>query len=102
MPPDTTRHAKFHFSVKCHTDDLAVLSCLRALNRWAQKDGNREIGYGGTADKDWQLSNHTVTFRFTSPAFRQSFIQKAEELLLGRWTTISTSDNDPAAPQRRI
>lgn len=54
MQPKMTTHAKFHFSVKCHTHDLAVLSCLRALNRWAQKDGNREIGYGGTKDKDWE------------------------------------------------
>ncbi len=102
MQPKMTTHAKFHFSVKCHTHDLAVLSCLRALNRWAQKDGNREIGYGGTKDKDWEASNHNVTFRFTDSTYRQSFIEKAEELLGSRWTTVATSDSDPARPRRHI
>ena|ERR1700733_1432507 len=98
-------HDKFRFSVACHTDDLAVLYCLRALARWAQPgrrlgSGSREIGYGGTKDADWKASGHEVKFRFTEPRFRERFLKRANDLLPNHWQQGSTSDEDPATKQR--
>jgi len=98
-------HLRFRYSVECHTDDLAVLYCLRALSRWAERGpklgrGGREIGYGGTKDKEWEASNHRATFRFTNPTFRQQFIDKALELLPDKWRQGDSSDDNPAVKQR--
>jgi hypothetical protein len=98
-------HDRFRFSVTCHTDDLAVLFCLRALCRWAQPSrglgrGGREVGYGGTKEKEWQAADHKVAFRFTQETFLKRFLAKAEELLRGRWRMVSEDPNDPATKQR--
>ncbi|MFH0847789.1 MAG: hypothetical protein V1894_07045 [Chloroflexota bacterium] len=93
-------HAHFKYSVTVRTNDVAVLHCLRALCQYAQREGSRQIGWGGTKEKDWQNNQRSVTFRFTNPAYRQDFLKEANRLLAGLWTKISSSDNDPATPQR--
>jgi hypothetical protein len=98
-------HDRFRFSVTLHTDDIAVLFCLRALCRWAQPSrglgpGGREIGYGGTKADEWKAAAHRATFRFTEESFMKRFTEKAAELLPGRWQQVSESPNDPATKQR--
>ena len=99
MQPKMSDHAKFHYSIKCKTDDLAVLHCLRALCQWAQKDGNVRIGWGGTKLREWQAGGNCATFRFTTQTYRHNFISKAKELLGERWEEIQSRDDDPAIPQ---
>jgi hypothetical protein len=98
MDSDYTR---YHFSATFRTEDEAVLHCLRALCQWAQRDeSSPNIGWGGTGNKQWQLENRQATVRFTSIERRQAWINKATELLAGKWTLVKTNDHDPASRQR--
>jgi len=63
-------HADYRFSVTLHTDDRAVVNCLRALSQISQLTGNGRIPWGGTKDADWERDAHEVFFRFTLPAYR--------------------------------
>jgi hypothetical protein len=99
MPLTPNDHAKFHYSIKCKTDDSAVLHCLRALCQWAQKGVNVRIGWGGTKLKEWQAAGNCATFRFTTQNYRNDFVSKAKELLAQRWEEIEKRDDDPATPQ---
>lgn len=36
----TTAYTDHRFSVTIHTDDLAVVNCLRALSKFSQRTGN--------------------------------------------------------------
>lgn len=93
-------HADYHYSVTLHADDRAVVNCLRALSQISQQQGNVRIPWGGTTDAALELARHTVTFRFTSPAYRQGLIDVAERVLRpGLWREVSRSDSDPASPQ---
>ena len=47
-------HLRYRFSVTIHTDDLAIAGCLRALAKFSQKQGNKNIPWGGTNDKVWK------------------------------------------------
>jgi hypothetical protein len=92
---------RYHFSATFHTDDEAVLHCLRALCQWAQRDeSNPNIGWGGTGRTRWQSEGNKATVRFTSEAKRQKWIDKAKTLLPTQWNLIGTADNDPASRQR--
>ena len=96
----SSEHIKFHFSVTCHTNDLAVLHCLRALAQYAQQEGNKRIPWGGTKEKDWEQDRHRVAFHFTKPEYRNLFVHEAQRLLAkGCWTEVERSDNQPASPQ---
>ena len=97
----STIHEEYPYTITCHTDDLAVVHCLRSLAQWAQQSGQKFRSWGGTKKKDWERSGHCITLHFSSPEFRYVFRQKANELLGGKWSEISTSDNDPAIPVRR-
>jgi hypothetical protein len=94
-------HEKFHYSVTCHTDDQAVLFCLRALCQFAEQAPMAQIGWGGTKTTAWKKNSHQFTVRFTAPQYRNVFIAEAERLLSGRWSVVSYSDSDPASPQRK-
>ncbi|SRR5713101_7632972 len=95
-------HAKHRFSITVHSDDLAVVYCLRALAKFSQKTGNNQIPWGGTTDDAWRGAQHNVTFRFDSPEYRSDFLNEATRLLdTSRWTTVSASDTDPATPRHR-
>lgn len=93
-------HIDYKFSVSVHSDDLAVVNCLRSLSAFSQQTGNARIPWGGTKEKDWQRDAHTVTFHFTSPLFRAGFLTQARRLLpVALWSVVGQSDNDPASPQ---
>ena len=93
-------HTLFHYSVTIHTDDEALLGCLRALSQYAQGTINVRIPWGGTKSPDWQRLKHHATFRFTSAAKREAFLSEAKRLLPAEWWRVTaTNDNDPASPQ---
>ncbi len=96
----SSMHAKYHYSITCHTDDRAVMYCLRSLTHFSEHSSQKNIGWGGTNDAVWERSGHQITLRFTSPAYRDAFRSKANELLGGRWSEVRTSDNDPATPKK--
>jgi hypothetical protein len=93
-------YQRYHFSATCQTSDFAVLYCLRSLCQWAEQHVKPQIGWGGTTKTKWKASNGQLTLRFTDPAYRQNFVDKANELLDGRWTLLGTNDDDPAERQR--
>jgi hypothetical protein len=93
-------HTDYRFSITVQTDDRAVVNCLRALSQISQLEGNVRIPWGGTKDSDWDRDGHSVTFRFTSRAYRDGFIEVSERVLRpGLWREVSRSDSNPASPQ---
>ena len=94
-------YKRYRFSVTCETADRAVLHCLRALCQWAEQYRKKQIGWGGTGDSSWQTAGGQFTLRFTSPDFRERFVQEANRLLPGHWRVVSRNDNDPATRQRK-
>lgn len=93
-------HPQHKFSATIHTDDLAIVGCLRALSKFSQKTGNNQIPWGGTKDADWTRAGHKVTFRF-SAQYREGFLGELKRLLPSTlWIVTATSDDDPAKPQR--
>lgn len=94
-------HSKYKYSVTIQTDDLAIVNCLRALSQYSQKRGNNRIPWGNTKDSDWQRDNHRVTFRFTSPEYREGFLSEVKRLLpQDLWFEYERRDDDPARPAR--
>ena len=57
----------YRFTVTIHSDDLAVIYCLRALADFYQKTGNTRTTWGGTKKKDWASNGNRVSSKF---AFR--------------------------------
>ena len=93
-------HSSYKFSVTIRSDDLATVNCLRALSQYSQRTGNNRIPWGGTKDDDWRRAGNQVTFRFTSQAYRLSFMNEAKRLLRSdTWEIAGLSDDDPAKPQ---
>ena len=96
----SSTHKEFHFSATIHTDDLAVLGCLRSLSQHAQASGNARIPWGGTKRDDWERASHHATFHFSSAEYREEFVRQAQRLLPKNiWQVVSTQDDDPAVPQ---
>ena len=94
-------HQDYKHSVTIHTDDLAIVNCLRALSQYSQRTGNNRIPWGNTKDLDWQNSNNYVTFRFSNPSYRDFFISEIKRILpLNLWDEVKMSDNDPARKTR--
>ena len=92
-----TVHSDHRFSITVYSDDLAIIGCLRALAQFAQASGNNRIAWGNTKESDWKAAGNRVTFRFTTAAYRESFLDHARRLLLkDSWTPEGRSDNDPA------
>ncbi|MFN7137881.1 MAG: hypothetical protein ACK4UN_00925 [Limisphaerales bacterium] len=93
-------HSDYRFSVTIHTDDLALLGCLRALSQHAQATGNPRIPWGGTKREDWEADRHHATFHFTSLIYREDFLRQATRLLPPNlWRITDRRDDDPATPQ---
>ena len=93
-------HSAYKFSVTVHSDDLAVINCLRSLSQFSQQSGNNRIPWGGTKDQDWKRDKNRVTFRFTSAEYRAGFLGQAKRLLpQSLWSAVEQSDNNPAVPQ---
>jgi hypothetical protein len=96
-----SEHQKYKFSVTIHTDDLAIVGCLRALSKFSQKTGNNQIPWGGTKGSDWKRAGNKVTFHFSAPQYRAGFLAELKRLLPGElWSVAATSDDHPARPQR--
>lgn len=96
-----SKHIDHRFSITIHSDDLAVVGCLRALAKFSQKTGNNNIPWGGTKDSDWRRAGKQVTFRFDSESYRNLFEAEASRLLpASAFTVFARSDTDPASPQR--
>lgn len=96
-------YARCRYSISVQTPDLAVLHCLRALTQHAEGSTiPKNITWGGTKESAWRRDGRTVTFRFTSPTYRDAFVAEAVRLLpTGSWTEVARSDTDPAVRQRR-
>ena len=91
----------YHFSITIHTDDLAVVHCLRGLAQYSQATGNRAIPWGYTKETQWKAGRNTVTFRFTDPLYRDQFAAECGRLLpSGLWQEVARDDSDPARPAR--
>lgn len=92
-----SKHDNYKFSITIHSDNLAVVNCLRALSQYSQKTGNNRIPCSGTKNEDWKRDGHQVTFRFTSTEYRQGFVSEINQLLPSNlWGVVGESDNDPA------
>lgn len=96
----SSNHEKYHYSVTCKTTDPAVLHCLRALCQYSEKEEYPQIGWGGTKRNLWEANGGVFTLRFTSPVYRDNYINEANRLLSGHWELVTTNDDDPAEPQR--
>ena len=93
-------HADYHYSITIHTDDLALLGCLRAISQFAQATGNVRIPWGGTKEPDWIRMQHRATFHFTAAFKREKFLEEAQRLLPSTlWSVKGQRDDDPATPQ---
>ena len=94
-------YSRYRYSVSCHTSDLGVMFCLRGLYEWVADGRFPNIGRGGSTKDAWEASGGKVTFRFTDPACRQRFLDKASALLATRWAVVEQSDDDPAFRMRK-
>jgi len=95
-------YARCRFSITCHSDDLAVVHCLRALCEFAERSVLGQIAWGGTGAEAWRAHGNRITPRFSDPAFRDAFVTAATDVLQpGLWAEVQRSDNDPAKRQRR-
>ena len=75
-----SRNARIKFDATIHTDDEAVLNCLRGLAFFHQQTGNRFEIWGSTSVADWKRDQGRVTFRFSLPIFRDAFIADIQRL----------------------
>lgn len=92
-------HSIHKFSVTIHTDDLAVIYCLRALAKFSQKTGNQQIPWANTKDKDWERDKHSVTFHFSTAIYRVGFLTEVKRLVDQRfWKEVQQRDDDPSHP----
>jgi len=96
-----TTHAMYKYSVTIKTDDLAVVHCLRGLSQFDEQGPKRAIPWGHTKESDWMGDNKQVTFRFSSPVYRDAFVKEVGRLLpLTLWSETKRSDSDPASRAR--
>lgn len=89
------------YSITIHTDDLAVVHCLRAICEYAEVGVKPQIGWGGTKRRDWEKAGNIITLRFSSPEYRNNFVQTVARLLpQTAWHEVRRNDDDPAQRQR--
>jgi len=90
-------HKDYKFSVTIHTDELALVFCMRGLSVHCQETGNAMAPPGNTTREDWEEHGHQVTFHFDRASYRDNFISEAERLFqTGLWTKVEQSDDTPA------
>ncbi|MBU1340428.1 MAG: hypothetical protein KKE44_04580 [Proteobacteria bacterium] len=95
-------YKSYRFSVTCHTNDLAVVHCLRALCQHSEVANYKQIGWGGTGEGDWRKAGNKITLRLTKPAYRDEFEKTAHRLLpKNSWEVVKRNDNDPAQRRRK-
>ncbi len=94
-----SQHSEHKYSITIHTDDLAIVNCLRALSKFSQKTGNNNIPWGRTKENDWKRESNCVTFRFSKPEYRNGFVLEIQRLLPEKsWNEVERSDHNPAKP----
>ena len=94
-----TQHARedFRFSITVHTDDLALLQCLRALCHYCESSSHKATGTAAAKQADWDGHGHRVTFRFSTHGCRAMFVDQIERLLPREmWKIAAQNDHDPA------
>lgn len=91
--PTATTH-----SVTCETHDEAVLQCLTALARFAERTGEPANGSpqgvssaAVVAPGGWTRENGRVTYQFTDQRRRGIFLGEATRLLSGKWLRVELS-----------
>ena len=77
-----------------------MLHCLRALCQHAEQGRFPQIGWGGTKESAWRKAGANFTVRFTRAEYRLAFLTEAKRLWSDHWHLVSSSDEDPATPQR--
>ena len=86
----------YRYSITVQCDDLAIVYCLRGLSMYSQGEGNVYTPWKGTGKADWKRNDRRVTFRFTSPRFRGTFLQEANRILPNdSFQEVCRDDNDP-------
>jgi len=94
-------YASCRFSLTVKTDDPSVLHMLRGLSQHCESGPYKQLAWGGTTTKSWQVQGGQVTFRFSRPSDRDKFHREAGRLLPGgSWHEVARSDSDPATRQR--
>jgi hypothetical protein len=95
-------HDDYHFSITVHTEDIAILYCLRGLTDYSERSTLKKIAWGNTKGEDWKRDGQSVTFHFSSPSYRNKFTQESIRVLpAGSWSKVRESDNDPAVRQKK-
>lgn len=93
-----TEQTATSYSVTCETHDEAVLQCLTALARFAERAG--ESGNGSpqgvssaavVASGGWGREDGRVTYQFSDQRRRGIFLGEATRLLSGKWLRVDLS-----------
>lgn len=93
---DTQQTATTH-SVTCETHDEAVLQCLTALARFAERTGEGSGSPPGAssaavvAPGGWGREDGRVTYQFSDQRRRGIFLGEATRLLSGKWLRVDLS-----------
>ncbi len=95
-----TRTSDLHYSATVHTNDIAVLHCLRGLAEYAEESHLKHVAWGGTTRDYWEKHGHWVKFHFSSTRCRECFKNEAARLLpSGSWNWVKMKDDDPPAKE---
>lgn len=85
-------------SVTCETHDEAVLQCLTALARFAERSGEPASSSGQGASSaavvapgGWGRENGRITYQFSDQRRRGIFLGEATRLLSGKWLRVDLS-----------
>jgi hypothetical protein len=72
-----TKDVDHRFSATLSTRDLALVTCLRALADFSQRNLSRE----STEERDWRAAGQKVTFGFSRALDRDLFLNEVRRLL---------------------
>lgn len=90
----------FPYSVTCHTNDLAVFHCLRALGHYA--DPGAPVPDPEHREHQWRNAGNKLTLCFSSPAYRNKFKDNARRILPQTlWSVVRESDEVPESALNR-
>lgn len=95
-----SQHKYFNYSITIHSDDLALITSMRALAWFCQNEINRQIAVAGAKEEDWDREGHKVTFFFTSEHNRTVFLDESKRLFRPEWKISSQSNSILPKPQR--
>ena len=84
----------FRYKITISTDDIAVVKCLCALSKLAQKTRDKQIACSLANLANWERNDHQVTFRFTDNRYRSTFLSEATRLLPSTLWQICKHKND--------